>query len=77
MFPVCLLFSCILVMFNMPRAAINFNDHLGGGDVVDSNIIFNTCRESGDHGSVLDYSSLARIIFCVQGRSTVGIGCLF
>lgn len=39
-------------MFNMPRAAINFNDGMGGGDVVDSNVIFNTCRESGDHGPI-------------------------
>ena len=38
------------IMFNMPRAAINFNDMLGGGDIVEGNLIFNTCRESGDHG---------------------------
>lgn len=35
------------LMFNMARAAINFNDMLGGGDVVTNNLIFNTCRESG------------------------------
>ena len=40
------------IMFNMPRAAINFNDMVGGGDVVWRNIIFNTCRESGDHGPI-------------------------
>ena len=40
------------IMFNMPRAAINFNDMVGGGDVVDRNLIFNTCRESGDHGPI-------------------------
>jgi hypothetical protein len=40
------------IMFNMPRAAINFNDMLGGGDVVEGNLIFNTCRESGDHGPI-------------------------
>lgn len=39
-------------MFNMPRAAINFNDHLGGGNVVSGNLIWNTCRESGDHGPI-------------------------
>ena len=22
----------------------------GGGDIVEGNLIFNTCRESGDHG---------------------------
>jgi len=40
------------IMFNMPRAAINFNDLVGGGDVVEGNLIFNTCRESGDHGPI-------------------------
>jgi hypothetical protein len=40
------------VMFNMPRAAVNFNDMIGGGDVVEGNLIFNTCRESGDHGPI-------------------------
>lgn len=40
------------IMFNMPRAAVNFNDGLGGGDVMEYNLLFNTCRESGDHGPV-------------------------
>jgi hypothetical protein len=40
------------IMFNMPRAAINFNDMVGGGDVVEGNLLFNTCRESGDHGPI-------------------------
>ena len=40
------------IMFNMGRAAINFNDLVGGGDVVEGNLIFNTCRESGDHGPI-------------------------
>ena len=35
------------LMFNMGRAAINFNDNLGGGDLVFKNLLFNTCRESG------------------------------
>lgn len=40
------------IMFNVPRAAINFNDMVGGGDVVKRNLLFNTCRESGDHGPI-------------------------
>ena len=40
------------VMFNMPRAAINFNDGFGGGNIVSGNLIWNTCRESGDHGPI-------------------------
>ena len=39
-------------MFNIPRAAINFNDGMGGGDILENNLLFNTCRESGDHGPV-------------------------
>ena len=40
------------IMFNMPRAAVNFNDGMGGGDIMENNLLFNTCRESGDHGPV-------------------------
>ena len=38
------------IVFNIPRAAINFNDGLGGGNNVTLASIFNTCRHSGDHG---------------------------
>ena len=38
------------LFFNGPRAFINFNDNLGGGNNVTSNGIWNTCRETGDHG---------------------------
>ena len=38
------------VVFNIPRAAINFNDACGGGNNVSHVAIFNTCRRSGDHG---------------------------
>lgn len=40
------------IFFNMPRAAINFNDNLGGGNNISRNLIWNTCRESGDHGPI-------------------------
>jgi len=40
------------IIFNVPRAAINFNEMVGGGDVVKNNLIFNSCRESGDHGPI-------------------------
>jgi hypothetical protein len=29
---------------------INFNDGMGGGNEVVSNLLFNSCRDSGDHG---------------------------
>ena len=38
------------VIFNGPRAGINFNDGFGGGTNVSDNLIYNQCRESGDHG---------------------------
>jgi len=40
------------IVFNVPRAAINFNDGFGGGNTVTGNLIFNSCRESGDHGPI-------------------------
>eukprot|EP00543_Licmophora_paradoxa_P012879 CAMPEP_0202463384 /NCGR_PEP_ID=MMETSP1360-20130828/57965_1 /ASSEMBLY_ACC=CAM_ASM_000848 /TAXON_ID=515479 /ORGANISM="Licmophora paradoxa, Strain CCMP2313" /LENGTH=507 /DNA_ID=CAMNT_0049086269 /DNA_START=1 /DNA_END=1527 /DNA_ORIENTATION=+ len=40
------------LIWNLPRAGINFNDGMGGGDVVEENLLFNTCRESGDHGPI-------------------------
>ena len=41
------------VFFNGPRAGINANDGFGGGDLITHNLVFSTCRESGDHGSFL------------------------
>ena len=38
------------VFFNGPRAGINANDGFGGGDEISHNLVFSTCRESGDHG---------------------------
>mmetsp|Transcript_5666 Transcript_5666/g.13013 ORF Transcript_5666/g.13013 Transcript_5666/m.13013 type:complete len:787 (+) Transcript_5666:23-2383(+) len=38
------------VFFNGPRAGINMNDGFGGGDEIARNLVFSTCRESGDHG---------------------------
>jgi hypothetical protein len=40
------------VFFNGPRAMINVNDHLGGGNNFTTSVLFNTCRESGDHGAM-------------------------
>ena len=38
------------IFFNGPRAGINFNDGFGGNSTLRKNLLFNTCRESGDHG---------------------------
>jgi hypothetical protein len=39
------------VIFNMPRSGICINDGWGGGHVVEFNEIYNTVRETQDHGS--------------------------
>jgi hypothetical protein len=38
------------IMYNGPRAHVNFNDGFRGGALVTENLIFNSCRESADHG---------------------------
>lgn len=40
------------VVFNIPRAAININDGFGGGNNITACSIFNTCRQSSDHGPI-------------------------
>ena len=40
------------LMFNMPRAAININDGFYGNHTINHNVIFNTVRETGDHGPI-------------------------
>lgn len=52
------------IVYNIPRAAININDGFGGGTMINRNLLFNTCRESGDHGP---FNSWDRIPFLVNG----------
>lgn len=40
------------ICFNIPRAAVNFNDGFGGGAEMKNNLLFNTCRESSDRKSL-------------------------
>ena len=49
------------IVYNVPRAAINLNDGFGGDNLINSNLIFNTCRVSAlclccpsDHNSSLN-----------------------
>jgi hypothetical protein len=39
-------------------AGINLNDGFGGSSRIAQNLIFNFCRESGDHGPLVKPSSL-------------------
>jgi len=49
------------ICFNIPRAAINFNDGFGGGNEITENLLFNTCRESSDHGAFNSWDRLPYI----------------
>ena len=54
------------IFFNGPRAGINFNDGFGGGNNVTENLLFNTCRESGDHGP---FNSWDRQVYVTKVRN--------
>jgi len=49
------------IVFNVPRAGVNFNDGFGGGSKLVNNLMFNTCRESGDHGAFNSWDRLPYI----------------
>jgi len=60
------------IVFNIPRAAINFNDGFGGGAEISQNLLFNTCRESSDHGAFNSWDRLPYITTIRDGTpSTV------
>ena len=40
------------LVYNGPRACININDASLGGSLISGNLLFNLCRESGDHGPI-------------------------
>ena len=44
------------IVYNIPRAAINFEDGFGGANVLTDNLLYNTCRESSDR----EYPPLSR-----------------
>ena len=53
------------IFFNGPRAGINFNDGFGGNSSGAKNLLFNTCRESGDHGP---FNSWDRQVYVTKVR---------
>jgi len=58
------------VGFNGPRAGINFNDGFGGNSTLLKNLVFNVCRESGDHGP---FNSWDRQLFVTyKGTASTG-----
>merc|ERR1719424_1772094 len=57
------------VVFNIPRAAINFNDGFGGGARMWNNLLFNTCRESSDHGAFNSWDRLPYLTDIRDGKT--------
>lgn len=55
------------VMYNTPRAAINLNDNFGGGNIIEQNLLFNTVRETNDHGPLNMWSRMPYVT--VEGPS--------
>mmetsp|Transcript_34796 Transcript_34796/g.91091 ORF Transcript_34796/g.91091 Transcript_34796/m.91091 type:complete len:314 (+) Transcript_34796:205-1146(+) len=51
------------ICFNGPRAGVNYNDGMGGGDLLEANIIFGMVRETQDHGA---FNSWDRQPFLVE-----------
>ena len=59
------------VFFNGPRAGINFNDGFGGGDDISRNLVFSTCRESGDHGPLNSWDRQPFVTTVADGTPSV------
>ena len=47
------------ILYNEGRALINWNDGFGGGNNITQNLIFNSCRQSGDHGPINSWDRLS------------------
>merc|ERR1719453_869799 len=59
------------VHFNGPRAGINFNDGMGGGDVIEGNLLANCVRESGDHGPFNSWDRVPYITTLRDGSPSI------
>ena len=59
------------VMLNQPRAAVSFNDGLGGGNVVRFNLAVNACRETADHGPLNSWDRMPYIFPGPDGLPTM------
>lgn len=55
------------LMFNIPRAAVNINDGFYGNHTISWNVMFNTVRETSDHGPINTWD---RQPFSSDGRQT-------
>jgi len=58
------------VVFNLGRAGFNYNDGFGGGDNITQNVLFNTCRESSDHGPINSWDRQPFLTTVKNGTAT-------
>jgi len=56
------------IIFNGPRAGINLNDGFGGNSTFSRNLIFNECRETGDHGPINAWDRTAYLSTVLYGH---------
>ena len=59
------------IVYNGPRAGILINDGFGGNNRIYSNIIFNQCRESSDHGPINTWDHTPYITKVKYGTESV------
>jgi hypothetical protein len=68
------------IVYNGPRAGMNFNEDSIGGSIIEANLVFNQCRESGDHGEqrLMKLSTHHSFLYCArrQAHSIRGAACL-
>jgi hypothetical protein len=57
------------LMFNIPRAGININDGFYGNHTISHNVIFNTVRETSDHGLINSWDRQPYLTDAVQRGS--------
>ncbi|CAF4094110.1 unnamed protein product, partial [Adineta steineri] len=57
------------LIFNMPRAGININDGFYGNHSINYNVIFNTVRETSDHGPINSWDRQPFLTDAVQQGS--------
>jgi hypothetical protein len=57
-------------VYNGPRAHLNNNDGFGGGQLIENNLIFNSCRESGDHGPFKCVCAVEWTAVCLREAQT-------
>jgi hypothetical protein len=60
------------VFFNMPRAAICFNDDAIGGSLVTRNLVFATCLESQEYGPFNSWGRVPYVINFPNGTASNG-----